>query len=175
MNFALEVLRSKKLSCLSHFELTPFHEVLPTSWNTGDSFITNKISCLCGSVEGRLLVNQVKETKGVFKKKITCQNTSPIYFECSRCNSKELLFSSHIHGWNGEMEKGLMPDVGSVVYVSDKVGNVIVNYSYQGIENYEELIEDKEISNPQDYFDTFSVYFKDSSGLIVEVITDECA
>lgn len=175
MNPVLEVLRSKRLSCLSQFELTPFGEPLPTSWNTGDSFITNKISCACGSTVGRLLVNQLKETKGFFKKKITYQNISPVYFECSKCNSKDLLFSSYIHGWNGELEKGLTPNVDSAVYVSDNGGNVIVNYSYQGIENYEELLEDKEISNPQDYFDTFSIYFKDSSGLIIEVTTDECA
>lgn len=41
--------------------------------------------------------------------------------------------------------------------IYDKPVEVFVNYSYQGLENYEDWMEG--IKTPEDYFDTFSSIF----------------
>ncbi len=50
-----------------------------------------------------------------------------------------------------------------------------MNYSYQGAENYEDLV-DEGVDNPEDFFDTFTVLVEnaDTNGL-VEVVSSECA
>ena len=53
-------------------------------------------------------------------------------------------------------------------------GTVIVVYSYQGIENYEDLIEGG-AANPENFFDTFAVYFAEQGGAHREIVSYECA
>ena len=101
---------------------------------------------------------------------------SPVFVACEHCAQTELLFDASIHGWDGMVSPGEERVSASTANSFKPVaGTVIVNYSYQGIENYEELLDDG-VPNPEDYFDTLSIYFIDPSDGVCEPIASfECA
>ena len=69
----------------------------------------------------------------------------------TKCRVRKLLFDPRIHGYDGENDGcASITGEGEPIEFSKDVGTVIVNYSYQGLENYEELISDG-VKNPQDY------------------------
>lgn len=93
----------------------------------------------------------------------------------TKCRVRKLLFDPRIHGYDGENDGcASITGEGEPIEFSKDVGTVIVNYSYQGIENYEELISDG-VKNPQDYFDTFTAYFARKGGRPIDVVSYECA
>ncbi|WP_105255824.1 hypothetical protein [Pseudoalteromonas sp. T1lg75] len=176
MNQVIEKITKKRPTCLEGFNVSSTDAVLPTNWNNGDSFITKQISCTCGNSQLKLLTYEFIEKKGFFKKREIVKKCSPVYVECPECNSNKLLFNPEVHGWNGEQNenKPQLDSVGAVPF-TDKAGKVYVTYSYQGTENYEEMLEDDELDNPQDFFDTFTVYFEETEQKLSLVTTDECA
>jgi len=176
MNKAIEKIISKIPSCLDEFQVEDIDMKLPSSWNSGESFITKQISCTCGNEKLKILTYEFIETKGIFKKRKIITKIAPVFTECPECNKAQLIFDSEIHGWNGAQNKSeSQSKINDAILFSENAGMVFVNYSYQGIENYQKMLEDEDIDNPQDYFDTFSVYFEEKNCEIKEVISDECA
>lgn len=148
----------------------------PEDWNSGPEFATRQIGCICGSEHLQVATLQRSETKGIFRKKQIITYIPPVYVSCPACSRRELLFDAAVHGWDGQAPgERQASDSSNLVPYKDSSGSVLVNYSYQGIENYEDLLEDG-TENPQDYFDTFTVYFREKDARALEqVISCECA
>lgn len=176
METTIEKLKKETPKNLSGFRLNIFTGELPSKWNQGNAFVTKSVSCSCGNKENYLLTYEGIVKKGFFRKRIIAIKCSPAFMECPKCGKKEVIFNPEIHGWTGAFEESL-PELNfdGAKRISDKSGEIIVNYSYQGTENYEEMLQDPEIDTPSDYFDTFSIYFREPNGAITEVISDECA
>lgn len=176
MNSILEQIKEQIPRCLTPFDKQEYLGKLPTSWNLGEAFISQKVSCKCGSENFFLLTHELREKKGFFRKKEVITKHPPVYLHCSNCGLKEELFNPEIHGWNGEFDDSppVLTENGAVMF-SENVGEIVVNYSYQGLENYEEMIDDPDINNPEDYFDTFTIYFRENNGELLEVTSCECA
>lgn len=176
MNDIIKKIINELPNCLNKFNVNDTDVTLSSSWNNGDSFITKQVSCTCGNNQLRLLTYELIEMKGFFKKREMVTKYAPVFVECPECNKNQLLFDPEIHGWNGSQNHDESQlKINDAVHFSDNVGRVFVNYSYQGTENYQEMLEDEDIDNPQDYFDTFSVYFEEEGNDINEVTSDECA
>ena len=122
-----------------------------------------------------MLTHQRKEEHGLIRKKHRLLSVAPVYLECGQCGRRARLFSPGCDGWNGQIEPEADPDADSAVYLDGEPSRIIVNYSYQGMENYLDVLDDESIDNPQDYFDTFTVYRQDMNGNIEEVLSEECA
>jgi len=137
----------------------------PKLWNRGASFVTVMLGCKCGSPT--LKVKTVRPSAAA---------VPPAYLTCCHCGMSELLFDEGLHGWNGEMEKEAANVAQSdlVAYSADE-GAVLITYSYQNVENYDDLIAEG-VKNPEDYFDTFTVYFRqDGASNFASVLSCECA
>ena len=176
MQLIIQQLKVKKPSFLSSFEIGDVsNSILPNKWNQGESFVTKNISCLCGQKQFFLLTSQFKETVGLFKKKEVINHLAPVQTKCSECERTCFLFNPEIHGWSGEFNiSAAQIGKDEPQLYSSASGEIFVNYSYQGEENYQDLIEDN-ISNLEDYFDTVSIYFKRAgSALLEEVVSYEC-
>jgi len=78
-----------------------------------------------------------------------------------------------MHGWGGEQgESASRVGENPPELFRTTPGNVYINYSYQNGENYQDLIDDG-CTNPEDFFDTFTIYFRSDS--LIEVVSYECA
>ena len=176
MNLILEQLKKHVPRFLTPFNAREYHGKLPTSWNVGEAFVSKEIFCKCGNENFFLLTYELREKKGIFRKKAVITKYAPVYLHCSKCGLNGELFNPEMHGWNGEFGDS-PPELtknGAVLF-SENAGEIVVNYSYQGVENYQEMIDDPDISNPEDYFDTFTIYFRENNGELLEVTSCECA
>ena len=172
----IDKLKSTPPKNLSNFCLEIFTGKLPSKWNQTETFISQSVACSCGNKENFLRTYEWTEKKGFFRKKVVVSKCSPAFLECPNCGNQAVLFNPEIHGWTG----GFQETPPKLTFdgskrVSTETGEIIVNYSYQGIENYEEIFEDPDIESPSDFFDTFSVYFMKKNGELIEVISNECA
>lgn len=156
-------------------EIVP-NALLPSTWNQGDNFVTQKLSCACSNQQLQVLTCQNKQTKGFFRKKEVIEYLAPVNIHCTSCNTTSLLFNPNIHGWNGQLdEQTTETDLQVTQLYTDDLGEVMVNYSYQNAENYQDLLDDN-IANPQDYFDTITIYFKSAKDTSIrEIFSYECA
>ncbi len=147
----------------------------PETWNWGREFVTRQIACACGSPALRVATRQSAAAPGVGKQEAVTR-LPPVYLSCPRCGRRALLFDAALHGWNGQVAPGgRAAEARGLVPFRESVGEVLVTCSYQGIENYQELFEDG-ISDPQDYFDTFTVYYREPGQAGFEsVVSCECA
>lgn len=128
-------------------------------------YVAKQVACACGSEKVELLASRTNEGECL----------APIYLRCPECSSRQLLFDPTIHGWDGEgRDSASRVGEGEPTAVAPSPGTVIVVYSYQGIENYEDLIAGGE-DNPENFFDTFAVYFAEQSGAPTQVVSYECA
>lgn len=176
MEQIIEELKKRKPSFVSSFEIEEVsNSILPKKWNKSDLFTTKNISCTCGQKQQFLLSSQSKETKGLFKKKEVTTHLAPIQIKCGACNKITLLLNPEIHGWSGEFrESAALIGSDEPQMYSTEPGDVYVNYSYQGVENYQDLIEDN-IPKPENYFDTVTIYFKPAgSDSLDEVVSYVC-
>ncbi len=154
---------NKKPGCFKSFNLVDAQDV-KTGWVTGSEFLSKYVICKCGN--GAL---------NIYASFGNDMNLAPLVVECPICGVKEEIFNPEIHGWDGEngdncssvgeSEPKLLP-------VSPT--RLVTEYSYQGAENYEDLIEEG-VVNPEDYFDTFALYSVSDSGKLSEVVSYECA
>jgi len=168
----LQKLKSKSPRCLLPFKLDDSES--PNKSFIGEEFITKSISCGCENQSFHILGFKQEETSGFFfKKKVTIE-IPPIYLKCEKCKSQSLIFNPVKHGWDGESDCcACFIGTGEPKLLVDSPSKVLVTYSYQNPDNYLALEEDG-ISNPEDYFDTFTLY-NECNGKFVPLISCECA
>lgn len=154
---------SKKPRCFKSFNIENATDI-KSNWVSGTEFLSKCLSCACGNK----LLNVYASLDGGI-------NLAPILLECAICEVKEEIFNPEVHGWDGE-NGGHCSMVGKSEprLVNSLPSKIVAEYSYQGLENYEELIQDG-IHNPEDYFDVFSIYTCDEDGKLTEVVSYECA
>ena len=154
----------KQPKCLSNFNIVDIPTDIKDDWAQGPEFLSKLIKCKCG-----------EEALNVYASSNEEMLLAPIYLECPKCSAKHLIFDPGIHGWDGEIgENASMIGESEPQLVNTTPQRVIVDYSYQGPENYAELIADG-IKNPEDYFDVFVVSTANDSGELKEVVSYECS
>ncbi len=175
MNQLIDEIKTWLPSHLKQF--TTADDISPEKWNTGPSFNTCSIACSnCGSGIFRLRSHVTRRTKGWFRKQTVTEVSSPIYLNCSDCSAEYLLFNSELHGWIAQDPDRDKPDVKLTRPPSTEVcGSFLITFSYQGVENYEDIIEEG-CQNPEDFFDTFTIYIRDNTDQeYAQLCTFECA
>lgn len=154
---------SKKPRCFSDFNIEDATDV-KSNWVSGVEFSSKYVSCPCGN---SLLNIYASQNEGI--------TLAPILLECENCQLKEEIFNPEVHGWNGENgDNCSMIGKFEPRLVNSLPSKIVAEYSYQALENYEELIQNG-IQNPEDYFDVFSIYTCDEDGNLKEVVSYECA
>lgn len=127
-------------------------------WQQGSEFIKRHIRCTCGS-QGFFLKASIRfRTHGFFRRKPLVEYDAPYFWVCTQCIFSRLLFDPDRHGWDGQdpdAERSTTDE--SELMVESEAKQFMVCYSYQGEANYDDLIAEG-ISNPEDFFDTFSLY-----------------
>lgn len=173
----LDDIKSTTPAFICDFKLqTISNTLLPSTWNTNEAFVTHRLQCSCGNQHFKLLTCQTKQTKGFFFKKEVIKYLAPVHTHCDQCDTTFLLLNPTVHGWAGQFDESCA-EVSSEVPMPfhELPGEVMVNYSYQNIENYEDLQADG-VDCLQDYFDTVTIYFKAvDSDLIAEVMSYDCS
>jgi hypothetical protein len=150
---------------LSNFKIQDSNGDFARGQYSRPDFVVKQFACACGSENVELLASRTNNGECL----------APIYLRCSACSSRQLLFDPAIHGWDGEGgNSASRVGEGEPTAVAPTPGAVIVVYSYQGIENYEDLIEGG-AANPENFFDTFAVYFAEHGGAHTEIVSYECA
>lgn len=176
MSLSITDLTNEHLHCLKGLNSVQVSKKLPTNWNNGSAFVTKQITCKCGKQELILKSSSIKKTRGFFKKKEIIERYAPIAIGCISCGFEKVIFDPREHGYNGVlgMHSSIVGE-SEVTPIHKEPVEVYVNYSYQGIENYEDLIEEG-IINPADYFDTFQVYFLEKQRPELQLLVAyECA
>lgn len=159
-----EKFKDEKPRCLEGFDIEDCPGEVANSWLQGPEFLSKLVKCKCGESELYVYASSNDEML-----------LAPIYLECPKCLTKDLIFDPTIHGWDGENG-----DSASLVggkepkKINSTPRRIIVNYSFQGEENYADLMDDG-IKNPQDYFDVFIINTLNVSGELEEVVSYECA
>ena len=136
----IDQLKTRVPSSLKTFVAVDAAVELPARWNTGPEFVTKEIRCGCGCAEFYMRSVARTESRGLFKKRHVTHYDPPFYLSCAGCRRMALLFDPAIHGWDGQMPGASASEIdeGSLSLTPDR-GTVVVNYSYQGSDNYEEL------------------------------------
>lgn len=175
MAITLKELKDKSPRFISGYKNeTTSNSELPKKWNQSESFVTKQIACSCGSKNFHLNSSQVVQIKGLFKKREIITHLAPLTTECPKCKTSALLLDPTKHGWSGEFgQSASLVGENEPTPFAKETGEILINYSYQSFENYEDLQEDG-ISNLEDYFDTVTVYFKSQEGY-EEVVSYVCA
>lgn len=156
---------SRKPSCFSSFNLIECSADIASNWMQGPEFITRQIVCDCSSENLDILASSDGD-----------QLLAPIVASCPNCQKSETLFDPRKHGWDAQEGGDCYSLVGESEpkKVNGSACTVIVNYSYQGEENYNDLLED-DVENPEDYFDVIFFHYINEKGSIKEVVSYECA
>lgn len=154
---------NRKPACFKSFNLVDAKDV-KSNWVTGPEFVSKYIACACGNI----LLN-------IYASYGNKMYLAPIELECPQCMNRAEIFNPTEHGWDGENGDccSLVGETEPKLFNKSPI-RVLVEYSYQGVENYEELINDG-INNPEDYFDVFALYAVSDNGKPDEVISYECA
>jgi hypothetical protein len=151
--------------CLAEFQTQEASAEFAGSRYSKSHFVTKRVACVCGSQELELLACRTDDGDYL----------APISAQCPKCASQHLLFNPAIHGWDGESgASASRVSNREAIPVAATPGSVIVVYSYQGLENYEDLIAEG-VANPEDFFDTFAVYFGVGDREPTQVVSYECA
>ena len=174
MNEIINKLKNKAPNYFKEFSLSEYTGQSLREWQNKEEFVSKKVSCQCGQQELLIFVTNKIQIKGLFKKKEVKIPLAPIYLQCPKCNKQPLFFNPHLNGWDAELSQSVCEiGEGEAELYLQKSGLVVICYSYQNVENYEELIEGG-FEYPENCFDTFSVYFK-ANGQFEEVVSYECA
>ncbi len=154
--------------CLSKFKTLQVDIPLPTKQNENSHSVTKSIQCICGSEKLYLDAAQHKEVKGVCRVSEFITFDPPVYVSCSSCKRYTLLFDPLIHGWKSEScESSDSNSDYKLIRCTQKPGSVFVNYSYKNLK--------RDVENPEDYFDTFAVFYSsDSIENLREIISVGC-
>ena len=181
MNELLKILTSDAPSCLEKFELTPTEIKSSSGMPFRDEFVHALLNCKCGADKFFASACRIEEMVGFFKKKSVVFYSGPVRLACGHCGISTLVFEPDKHGWNGEMDmrSGLLEAADIEPELSacfSEPGAIAVCYSFQGLDNYQELVDDDEITNPQDFFDTFEITISfDGLKKFREITSHECA
>lgn len=181
MSDLLKTLTAKKPSCFKDFELVHTDDRSTSVMPFKPEFVHVMLHCPCGSEYFYVSAHKYEDTINLFFfKKTRVLFLGPVYLECAGCGKESLSFDPFRHGWNSEGDhltgykpRGLDDEL-ELTRCYDKPGKVAVCYSYQGILNYEDLIEEG-IQNPQDFFDTFELTFCiKGTTKYLNITSDEC-
>jgi hypothetical protein len=175
MDTLLETLLSKTPKCLARFEIKNANLSLPTQLQNESHFITKSLSCSCGNEHLYLETARRKELKGVCRQDEIITAIPPVYAGCEQCGRLTLLFDPHIHGWNAETnEPDDSEDALRLMKCTPRSGAVYVTYSYRDVKKYR-VLATTGIANPEDYFDTFTVLFRErASEKLREILFSDC-
>lgn len=175
MSITLTDLKSKTPRCLSGFIVSDPNKEIISKISNDEEFVIKQISCSCGNKHLNIITTKQLNIN-TNNKKENDYYYAPIYLNCPSCSLENLLFNPQQHGWDGE--NGDSTEIigeGNKITFNDKKGSILVEYSYQDIDSYDELVNDG-IENPEDYFETFNVYFvENGSNSLVDVVNYECA
>ncbi|OFC72766.1 hypothetical protein [Alteromonas confluentis] len=159
-------LKAQPPSCFSNFKLK-----VSDSLFGGDTFIYQNVECNhCGCEKHSILGNVQVEKKGFFIKREIKSFLPPFYLQCENCSAEELLFSPDKHGWDGVNGDNVAIVGTEPVTHLGLSGNVVITYSFQGLENYEDL----PIERARNMFDTFSFAIL-GNGQLQTIYDCECA
>ncbi len=168
----LNDLKNSEPSCLQVFKTSEPEQHLQNRFHLTSEFTSRKILCDCGNHKLSVEAYKTSETKGFFRKTKVDSFWAPAFISCSTCHKKTLIFDPRKHGWDGERgDSCSVAEEGDLVQVNASPDSVYVSYSYQNLENYEDLQADG-VSNPEDYFDTFALYIGTEDQALFEY---ECA
>jgi|GEM_PF-1594576 len=176
MKLSISDLKNKMPSYLEGLNCEIVSIKLPSNWNTGNNFVTRSIKCNCGEMNLILKSSSEKKIKGFFKKREIVEFLAPIAIKCSSCSFERVIFDPRVNGYNGALGiNSSRVGKSEIKPISEETVKVFINYSYQGLENYEDLMEEG-IGNLQDYYDTFQVYFQQiGNKKLSQLVTYECA
>lgn len=153
----------RKPACFGPFELADATDV-KSGWGHSPEFLTKYVRCGCG-----------EERLNIYASSGNNMRLAPIILECPTCQARAEVFHPDKHGYDGQLGQNCaMVGETPPELVAPSPGRIVVEYSYQGKEHYEELLEEG-IENPEDYFDVFSIYTADDRGKLTEVTSCECA
>jgi hypothetical protein len=163
MSIVYETFIRRKPKCFKSFELENSVGI-ESDWVSSPEFLSKFVKCSCGNKE----LNIYSSSNGELF-------LAPVLLECPKCNIKEEIFTPEKHGWNGEHgdNDSIIGDADPVLRNSAPT-RIVAEYSYQGEENYEDLIEDG-IMNPENYFDMFAIYTVTENGQLNKIVSYECA
>lgn len=115
-----------------------------------------------------------KEKSGFIFKKETFFDLPPVSLLCKNCGCLKVLFDPQKDGYDGELGYAdYLTESDELVELTSEYGLIAVTYTFQGLDNYEELYWEG-VERLYDYFDTFSVFY--ILGDKTECIIDcECA
>lgn len=152
----------KKPKCFQSFQLEDAKDI-KSDWVQGPEFLSKLMLCPCGNSNLNVFCSYGRNMR-----------LAPISVECPKCNYRAEIFDPRKHGWDGE-NGDFCSSVGDSEpkIVNGSPSRIIVQYSYQGDDNYEDLSED--VDNLEDYFDVFAVHIADGKGYLTEVVSYECA
>ena len=156
---------NKKPRCFNDFELEDVQGAdSPWAKGCGPEYLTKLVRCACGNCE-----------LNIYASSGSGMNLAPIHIECPNCNYKAEVFNPENHGHDGELGHYCsFAGREEAKKITESPIRLVVEYSYQGEENYKELLEEG-IENLEDYFDVFAIYTMDNSGNLKEVVSYECA
>lgn len=155
---------NKKPRCLEGYNIKDSPPEIINTWLQGPEFLSKLLKCKCG--EEKLYVYASSNNEVLL---------APIYLECPKCLTKNLIFNPSIHGWDGENGDNTSIIGENEPHKVNKLPRrVIVDYSFQGPDSYADLINDG-TKNPEDYFDVFIISTQNESGKLEEVVSYECA
>lgn len=154
--------------CLAKFKTSRVSVVLPATQDEASNSVTKSICCICGNEKLYLEAAQHKEVKGVCKVMEFITFDPPVYVVCPACKRYALLFDPLIYGRKSESgESGDSPGDFKLTRCTPKPGKVWVNYSYKNLKDG--------VENPEDYFDSFAVFYSsDSTENIREIVSVAC-
>ena len=168
-------LKNRTPKCIKGLKTEVVKIELPSKWNTGDDFVTRRLFCQCEKSDLILKSSFIRIKKGLFKKREKMEFLAPILVHCRNCGFEQVIFDPRIHGYNGEFgDNSSRIGDNKPILISDKMGEIYVNYSFQGMQNYLDLMEDG-IQYVEDYFDTFQVYFlAEGKTQLNQIVSYEC-
>ncbi len=168
----LNELKDAQPRCLQAFKTSAPDKRLQQRFHLSEEFTSRKILCPCGNQDLTVTAYKTTATRGFFRKNKVDSFWAPAFVSCPTCQHKALLFDPREHGWDGELGAAAsIVEAGDLVQVNAQPASIYVCYSYQNLENYQELQVDG-VSNPEDFFDTFALYIGTEERALFEY---ECA
>lgn len=153
----------RKPACFGTFVLAGASDI-DTDWGPPPEFLSKYVRCHCGERHLNIYACPGDDMQ-----------LAPVILECPRCRAKAEIFHPEKHGYDGQFDQSAsMVGAGPPELFNPSPSEIIVEYSYQGEENYEELLKEG-IMNLEDYFDVFAIYVIDEGGELREVTSYECA
>lgn len=158
-----ELFVHRKPACFGPFVLAEANDI-DTDWGPGVEFVKKYVRCGCGETHLNIYACPGED-----------MYLAPVILECPKCHTQAEIFHPEKHGWDG------MQGYNASIYghhapelLKQSPTRVLAEYSYQGEENYEDMLKDG-VLNLEDYFDIFAISTVDDNGNLEDVTSYECA